>query len=84
MTMQEVRSWANRFDVMARPAPSFGTEVPSSIDLNTLVAPSNLRLTEALNINNRGEIVGNARLRDGSVPEYLLIPNHPDNSSTGH
>jgi probable HAF family extracellular repeat protein len=56
----------------------------SIVDLNTLVAPSNLRLTEALNINNRGEIVGNARLRDGSVHEYLLIPNHPDNSSTGH
>jgi probable HAF family extracellular repeat protein len=45
-------------------------------DLNALVAPSNLHLTEADSINDRGEIEGLGRLPNGDQHEFLLIPNH--------
>jgi probable HAF family extracellular repeat protein len=45
------------------------------IDLNTLIPPgSGLTLTEAIYINDRGEIAGDALLLNGDVHAYLLIP----------
>jgi hypothetical protein len=49
---------------------------PLAIDLNTLVAPSPLRLVEADSINDRGEIEGLGRLANGTQHEFLLIPSH--------
>jgi probable HAF family extracellular repeat protein len=45
-------------------------------DLNTLIAPSPLHLTESVNINNRGEIIGYGVLPNGNVHNFLLIPHH--------
>ena len=46
------------------------------IDLNTLIPPSSgLTLTEAIYINDRGEIAGAGLLLNGDVHAYLLIPN---------
>lgn len=46
-----------------------------AIDLNTLTLPgSNLQLTDAQFINERGEITGKAVLPDGSQHAFLLIP----------
>jgi probable HAF family extracellular repeat protein len=44
-------------------------------DLNALVAPSPLKLTAAIYIDNRGDIVGHGVLPDGSQRMFLLIPN---------
>lgn len=52
------------------------------IDLNTFALPgSNLQLTEATFINDRGEIAGNGVLPNGDTHAFLLIPcdeNHFD------
>jgi probable HAF family extracellular repeat protein len=51
------------------------------VDLNTLVASgSDLTLTEALFINDAGEIAGNGVLQNGDSHAFVLIPcdeNHP-------
>lgn len=47
----------------------------SAIDLNTLVAPSDLHLTSAEYINDKGEIVGFGKLPNGQQRVFLLIPN---------
>lgn len=45
------------------------------IDLNTLVPPgSDLTLTEAIYINDRGEIAGDGVLSNGDTHAFLLIP----------
>jgi len=45
------------------------------IDLNTRIPPgSGLRLTIAFDINDRGEIAGNAALPNGDQHAFLLIP----------
>jgi probable HAF family extracellular repeat protein len=44
-------------------------------DLNTLVAPSALKLVVASYINDQGDIVGGGFLPDGSEHVFLLIPN---------
>lgn len=44
-------------------------------DLNTLVAPSPLQLTDAVSINDRGQIIGEGALPNGEQRDYLLIPN---------
>jgi probable HAF family extracellular repeat protein len=50
------------------------------IDLNTLVpSGTDLKLTEAKSINDRGEIVGTALLPNGQEHAFLLIPRE-DNS----
>jgi probable HAF family extracellular repeat protein len=51
-------------------------------DLNTLVAPSPLRLTTAEVINDRGEITGTGVLPDGNQHSFLLIPNRHSPSAT--
>jgi probable HAF family extracellular repeat protein len=43
-------------------------------DLNTLVAPSDLHVTEASNINDRGEIAAVGVLPDGRQRAVLLVP----------
>ena len=50
----------------------------SAIDLNTLIAPSTLHLTEAVYISDQGQIVGYGVLPNGDQHAYLLIPNNPD------
>jgi probable HAF family extracellular repeat protein len=46
-----------------------------AIDLNTRIRPgSGLQLTVALDINDRGEISGNATLANGDQHAFLLIP----------
>jgi probable HAF family extracellular repeat protein len=56
-------------------------EKGSLADLNTLVSPgSALHLTEGVDINERGEIVGSGCLPDGDCHAVVLIPcdqNHP-------
>ena len=51
------------------------------VDLNTLLASgSDLTLTEALFINDAGEIAGNGVLQNGDADAFVLIPcdeNHP-------
>jgi probable HAF family extracellular repeat protein len=49
----------------------------SIVDLNTLVAPSKLRLTLAWLITDRGEIAGEASLPNGAQHAFLLVPTHP-------
>jgi probable HAF family extracellular repeat protein len=44
-------------------------------DLNTLIAPSRLRLTDADYIGNQGQIVGHAVLPNGHQRVFLLIRN---------
>jgi probable HAF family extracellular repeat protein len=44
-------------------------------DLNTLIAPSSLRLVSAGYIDEKGDIVGFGLLPDGTQREYLLIRN---------
>jgi probable HAF family extracellular repeat protein len=45
------------------------------VDLNTLIAPSSdIHLTAAWNINDRGEIFGSGLLPDGSARAVLLVP----------
>lgn len=46
----------------------------AAVDLNTLVAPSDLRVTDVLSINDRGEIVGYGRLPNGNHHQVLLVP----------
>ena len=52
-----------------------------SIDLNTLIPPgSGLQLTQAVSINDRGEIAGQGATAAGDNHAFLLIPcdeNHP-------
>ncbi len=45
------------------------------VDLNTLIAPTTLDLTDALSINDRGEIIGEGVLPNGDAHNFLLIPN---------
>jgi probable HAF family extracellular repeat protein len=46
-----------------------------AVDLNTLVQPgSGLTLTEAIYLNDRGEIAGNGVLANGDTHAFLLIP----------
>jgi probable HAF family extracellular repeat protein len=47
----------------------------TTIDLNTLIAPSLLRLVEADSINDAGVIEGLGRLPNGDRREFILIPN---------
>jgi probable HAF family extracellular repeat protein len=48
------------------------------VDLNTLIRPSSeIHLTDAWNINNRGEILANGKLPDGSERVALLVPIPP-------
>ena len=48
------------------------------VDLNTLITPaSEIHLTDAWNINNRGEILANGKLPDGSERVALLVPIRP-------
>lgn len=48
------------------------------VDLNTLITPSSdIHLTDAWNINNRGEILANGKLPDGSERVALLVPIPP-------
>jgi probable HAF family extracellular repeat protein len=47
----------------------------TAIDLNTLIAPSQLRLVEADSINDAGVIEGLGRLPNGDRREFILIPN---------
>jgi len=45
------------------------------VDLNTLITPaSEIHLTDAWTINNRGEILANGKLPDGSERVALLVP----------
>jgi len=44
------------------------------VNLNTLVAPSPLHLTNALSINDAGEIIGEGML-NGNMRTFMLIPN---------
>jgi len=45
------------------------------VDLNTLITPSSdIHLTDAWNINNRGEILAVGLLPDGSTRAALLVP----------
>ena len=46
------------------------------VDLNALVAPSALHLTDAISINDRGDIIGEGRLPNGDEHNFLLIPNN--------
>jgi probable HAF family extracellular repeat protein len=48
----------------------------NAIDLDTLVAPSELHLSSAEYINDQGEIVGHGVLPNGDQRVFLLIPNH--------
>jgi probable HAF family extracellular repeat protein len=43
-------------------------------DVNTLIAPSDLYVTEAVYIDNQGEISGIGRLPDGNQHVVLLVP----------
>jgi len=53
-----------------------------AIDLNTLVPPgSDLQLTDAQFINDRGEITGRAVLSDGDEHAFLLIPDHQNDEA---
>ena len=62
---------------------AFISEDGSTMNLNSLIAPSTLHLKEALSINDRGEIMGIGVLPDGSQHEYVLIPNaEPDMASS--
>ena len=54
----------------------------STMNLNSLIAPSNVHLKEALSINDRGEIVGKAVLPNGDIHQYLLIPNDNSNDNS--
>jgi probable HAF family extracellular repeat protein len=54
---------------------AFISDDGSTMNLNTLIAPSTLHLKEALSINDRGEIMGIGVLPDGSQHEYVLVPN---------
>lgn len=47
----------------------------SAFDLNKLIAPSALHLTEPVAINNKGEIIGYGVLPNGDEHNFLLIPN---------
>jgi probable HAF family extracellular repeat protein len=47
----------------------------TAIDLNALIAPSQLRLVEADSINDAGVIEGLGRLPNGDRREFILIPN---------
>jgi len=49
------------------------------VNLNTLVAPSPLHLTNALTINDAGDIIGEADLPNGDMHNFLLIPTNPTN-----
>ena len=44
-------------------------------DLNTLIAPSGLHLTEGWWIDDQGQIAGTGVLPDGSQHDFLLTPN---------
>jgi probable HAF family extracellular repeat protein len=57
---------------------AFLSENGVTMNLNSLVAPSNLHLKEALSINDQGQIVGKGVLPNGDIHQYLLTPN--DNS----
>jgi probable HAF family extracellular repeat protein len=46
----------------------------SATDLNTLIAPTSTRLTDAEYINDQGEIVGHGVLTNGDTRVFLLIP----------
>jgi uncharacterized membrane protein len=48
----------------------------SAVDLNKLIAPSALHLTEPVGINNAGDITGYGVLPNGHVHNFLLIPNN--------
>ena len=46
-----------------------------AVDLNTLIIPWSFYLTNVTSINDRGEIIGEGVLRDGSHRNFLLVPN---------
>jgi probable HAF family extracellular repeat protein len=46
------------------------------VDLNTLIAPATLHLTQGVAINDRGEIIGYGVLPNGDEHNFLLIPNN--------
>ena len=48
----------------------------SAFDINKLVAPAALHLTEPVAINNAGDIIGYVVLPNGHVHNFLLIPNN--------
>ncbi|MGP8180005.1 MAG: hypothetical protein ACLP1E_04340 [Acidimicrobiales bacterium] len=48
------------------------------VNLNSLVAFSPLHLTDALTINDAGDIVGEGVLPNGDMRNFLLIPNKTD------
>ena len=53
---------------------AFLSEHGSTINLNSLIAPSALHLQQATAINNRGEIIGLGVLPNGKQRAYVLIP----------
>jgi probable HAF family extracellular repeat protein len=53
---------------------AFLSQNGSTVNLNSLIAPSPLHLKEALSINNRGEIMGIGVLSNGDQHQYVLIP----------
>ncbi len=53
---------------------AFLSEHGSTINLNSLIAPSPLHLQQAIAINNRGEIAGIGTLSNGNQHTYVLIP----------
>jgi probable HAF family extracellular repeat protein len=73
---------SNRDEVVGNIGDCHGAELAAVLwtdghayDLNTLIAPSALHLTNADYINDRGEIVANGVLPNGDQRVVLLIPN---------
>jgi uncharacterized membrane protein len=55
-------------------ADAFLSEHGSTINLNSLIAPSALHLQQAIAINRRGEIIGLGVVPNGKQHAYVLIP----------
>jgi probable HAF family extracellular repeat protein len=53
---------------------AFLSEHGSTINLNSLIAPSALHLQQAVAINDRGDIIGLGVLPNGTQHAYVLIP----------
>jgi probable HAF family extracellular repeat protein len=81
---QSIAEWVNARGQVVGEAASFDFKTQTAflwenggpmVDLNTLIPPdSNLHLRVALNINDRGEIAGEAALPNGDLHAVLLIP----------